>query len=91
MIRVFLVDDHELFLSGVRSELAKAFEVVGSANDVDEAIAQILDLRPDVILVDVHMPGGGGPWRSSNASLRRSPIQCFWHYRSPMRQKMSSP
>ena len=60
MISVFLVDDHELFLSGVRSELGEEFDVVGSANDVDEAIAQILDARPDVVLVDVHMPGGGG-------------------------------
>ena len=60
MISVFRVDDHELFLSGVRSELGDTFDVLGSANDVDDAIAQILDLRPDVVLVDVHMPGGGG-------------------------------
>ena len=60
MISVFLVDDHELFLSGVRSELGDEFNVVGSASDVDEAIAQILDHRPDVVLVDVHMPGEGG-------------------------------
>ena len=60
MISVFLVDDHELFLSGVRSELGGTFDVLGSANDVDDAIAQILDLRPDVVLVDVHMPRGGG-------------------------------
>ena len=59
-LSVFLVDDHELFLSGVRSELGDTFDVLGSANDVDDAIAQILDLRPDVVLVDVHMPGGGG-------------------------------
>lgn len=60
MISIFLVDDHELFLTGVRSELGDDFDVLGSASDVDEAIAQILDLRPDVVLVDVHMPGGGG-------------------------------
>ncbi len=60
MISIFLVDDHELFLTGVRSELGADFDVLGSASDVDEAIAQILDLRPDVVLVDVHMPGGGG-------------------------------
>jgi len=60
MIIIFLVDDHELFLTGVRSELGADFDVLGSASDVDEAIAQILDLRPDVVLVDVHMPGGGG-------------------------------
>lgn len=61
-IRVFLVDDHQLFLAGVRSELAdnERFEIVGSASDVDEAIAAIGRIRPDVVLVDVHMPAGGG-------------------------------
>jgi DNA-binding NarL/FixJ family response regulator len=57
---LFLVDDHELFVSGVRSELAERFEVCGWATDVDDAIDQIRKQRPDVVLVDVHMPGGGG-------------------------------
>lgn len=60
LIRVFLVDDHQLFLSGVRSELEKDFDVVGSASDVDQAVDDIRLERPDVVLVDVHMPGGGG-------------------------------
>jgi len=60
MMRVFLVDDHELFLTGVRTELANHVDVVGWASDVDEAIEAIRDLRPEVVLVDVHMPGGGG-------------------------------
>ncbi|MBK5268465.1 MAG: response regulator transcription factor [Acidimicrobiia bacterium] len=60
MMRVFLVDDHELFLTGVRTELANHVDVVGWASDVDEAIGAIRDLRPEVVLVDVHMPGGGG-------------------------------
>lgn len=60
MIRVFLVDDHHLFLSGVRAELDQRFDIVGSASDVDQAIEQILATRPEVALVDVHMPGGGG-------------------------------
>ncbi len=60
MTRVFLVDDHRLFLSGVRAELEDAVEVVGVADDVDAAIGQIRDSHPDVVLVDVHMPGGGG-------------------------------
>jgi DNA-binding NarL/FixJ family response regulator len=60
MIRVFLVDDHHLFLSGVRAELDQRFDIVGSASDVDQAIEQILASRPEVALVDVHMPGGGG-------------------------------
>ncbi|GMQ85227.1 MAG: response regulator transcription factor [Acidimicrobiia bacterium] len=59
-VSVFLVDDHELFLSGVRSELADRFDLVGSATDVDQAIDAIRKARPDVVLVDVHMPGGGG-------------------------------
>lgn len=60
MIRVFLVDDHELFLSGVRAELGERFEMAGWASDVDAAIEQIPDAAPDVVLVDVHMSGGGG-------------------------------
>jgi len=60
MIRVFLVDDHRLFLSGVRSELEGLVEVVGTATEVDDAIASISAAAPDVVLLDVHMPGGGG-------------------------------
>ena len=59
-LRVFLVDDHQLFLSGVRSELGEQFEIVGAASTVTEAIAGIKAERPDVVLVDVHMPDGGG-------------------------------
>ena len=59
-IHVFLVDDHQLFLSGVRSELGSGFIVDGEANEVEAAIAQIREKRPEVVLVDVHMPGGGG-------------------------------
>jgi DNA-binding NarL/FixJ family response regulator len=59
-IRVFLVDDHRLFLSGVQAELGREFEVVGAASDVVEAIEGIRTTRPDVALLDVHMPEGGG-------------------------------
>jgi DNA-binding NarL/FixJ family response regulator len=59
-IHVFLVDDHQLFLSGVRSELGPGFIVDGVASDVDAAITQIRRAQPEVVLVDVHMPGGGG-------------------------------
>ena len=58
--RVFVVDDHPLVRSGVRSELEGQVEVVGTAGDVDEAMAGIAAATPDVVLVDVHMPGGGG-------------------------------
>ena len=59
-MKLFLVDDHELFLTGVRTELQEHFDVVGWASDVDEAIAEIDKSSPDVVLIDVHMPGGGG-------------------------------
>jgi DNA-binding NarL/FixJ family response regulator len=58
--RVFIVDDHGLFRSGVRSELGDDVEVVGEADDVAPAIAGIRERLPDVVLLDVHLPGGGG-------------------------------
>jgi RNA polymerase sigma factor (sigma-70 family) len=58
--RVFIVDDHGLFRSGVRSELGADVDVVGEAEDVQPAIAAISELLPDVVLLDVHLPGGGG-------------------------------
>jgi DNA-binding NarL/FixJ family response regulator len=58
--RVFVVDDHPLVRSGVRSELEGRVDVVGTAGDVDAAAAGIAAERPDVVLLDVHMPGGGG-------------------------------
>jgi DNA-binding NarL/FixJ family response regulator len=58
--RVVLVDDHGLFRSGVRAELGRQVDVVGEADDVQPAIELITSLRPDVVLLDVHMPGGGG-------------------------------
>lgn len=60
MTTVYLVDDHRLFLSGVRSEIEGSVEIVGSASDVDDAIEGIRETTPEVVLVDVHMPGGGG-------------------------------
>jgi len=59
-ISLFLVDDHHFFLSGVRSELGHQFAIVGDAGDVASAITGILETEPDVILLDVHLPGGGG-------------------------------
>ncbi|MBJ7331914.1 MAG: response regulator transcription factor [Solirubrobacteraceae bacterium] len=59
-LRVAIVDDHALWRAGVRSELTNAFDVVGDAGTVAEATALIAAATPDVVLLDVHMPDGGG-------------------------------
>jgi DNA-binding NarL/FixJ family response regulator len=59
-LRVFLVDDHAVFRSGVRAELGDAVELVGEADEVDAAVELISERVPDVVLLDVHLPGGGG-------------------------------
>jgi DNA-binding NarL/FixJ family response regulator len=59
-IRIFLVDDHALFLSGVRSELGETFEIVGEAADAATAAEEIVASGPDVVLLDVHLPDGSG-------------------------------
>jgi DNA-binding NarL/FixJ family response regulator len=63
-VRVVVVDDHAMFRAGVRAELAAAgagrVEVLAEAADVDEAVAAIATHRPEVVLLDVHLPGGGG-------------------------------
>ena len=59
-IRVFVVDDHDIFRAGIRSELGDNIEVVGDASEVEPAIEMIVERQPDLVLVDVHMPGGGG-------------------------------
>jgi DNA-binding NarL/FixJ family response regulator len=60
MRTVVIVDDHAMFRSGVRAELAGRVEVLGEAADADTAVAAIERLRPEVVLLDVHLPGGGG-------------------------------
>jgi DNA-binding NarL/FixJ family response regulator len=60
VIRVVLVDDHELFRAGVRGELAGLVDIVGEAGTVAEAAPLIRELDPDVVLLDVHLPDGGG-------------------------------
>jgi DNA-binding NarL/FixJ family response regulator len=58
--RVLIVDDHALFRSGVRAELEPLLEIAGEAGTVEEAVAAIERQRPEVVLLDVHMPDGGG-------------------------------
>ncbi|MDT0443636.1 MULTISPECIES: response regulator transcription factor [unclassified Streptomyces] len=62
--RVVLVDDHRMFRAGVQAEIGRTeetgVEVVGEAGDVDQAVTVIKAARPDVVLLDVHLPGGGG-------------------------------
>ena len=58
--RVFLVDDHQMFRAGVRAELSDAVEVLGEAADVESAVHGIRATNPEVVLLDVHLPGGGG-------------------------------
>jgi len=58
--RLFLVEDHAVFRAGVRSELGDAVEVVGEADEVEAAVEMINERLPEVVLLDVHLPGGGG-------------------------------
>jgi DNA-binding NarL/FixJ family response regulator len=60
MTSVVIVDDHQLFRSGVKAELDGLVDVLGDASTVEDAVRCIAELEPDVVLLDVHMPGGGG-------------------------------
>jgi DNA-binding NarL/FixJ family response regulator len=60
VVRVAIVDDHDLFRAGVRTSLGPRVEVVAESGDVESAVHAIEQLEPDVVLLDVHMPGGGG-------------------------------
>lgn len=59
-VTVVVVDDHSIFRSGLRADLDAAVQVVGEAGDVDSAVAAVARLRPQVVLLDVHLPGGQG-------------------------------
>ena len=72
---VVVVDDHAMFRTGVKAELGAhpdAVDVLGEAADVDEAVAAVTRLRPDVVLLDVHLPGGGGAEVMRRLALRRA-------------------
>ncbi|WP_336661227.1 response regulator transcription factor [Leucobacter sp. USHLN154] len=59
-IRIVIVDDHQIFRTGLRAELGDELAVVGEAANVDEAVAVVTATVPDVVLLDVHLPGGAG-------------------------------
>jgi DNA-binding NarL/FixJ family response regulator len=75
MTRVVLVDDHGLFLAGVRAELGDAVEVVGEAGTVADAIPLIKELDPDVVLLDVHLPDGSGAAIVNAVALERPAVK----------------
>ena len=70
MIRIVIVDDHDLVREGVRAllEQDQEFQVVGETGDGQEAIRLAARLHPDVILMDVNLPGGMGAWRPPRRS-----------------------
>ena len=75
--RVLIVDDHQLFRAGVRSELDPLLEVVGEASGVEEAVRAIRELEPEVVLLDVHMPDGGGVEVIRRAATLTETPPCF--------------
>ncbi|WP_091503412.1 response regulator transcription factor [Microbacterium sp. cf332] len=68
-LRVVIVDDHSIFRSGLRADLAETIDVVGEAHDVASALAVIGSAQPDVVLLDVHLPGGSGDERAGGAEV----------------------
>ena len=73
--RVVLVDDHALFRAGVRGELGERVEVVGEAESVAEAVPLIKELDPEVVLLDVHLPDGGGEAVIAGVALERPGVK----------------
>ncbi len=73
--RVILVDDHGLFRAGVRGELGDTVEIVGEAGSVAEAVPLIRELDPDVVLLDVHLPDGGGEAVIAGVSQERPGVK----------------
>ena len=76
MTSVVIVDDHSLFRAGVRAELEGLVEVLGDAANVEDAVRCIVEIEPDVVLLDVQMPGGGGVEVIRQVAVKR-PVQRF--------------
>jgi DNA-binding NarL/FixJ family response regulator len=75
--RVLIVDDHGLFRSGVRSELGDGVVVIGEAAEVAQAVKLIGELLPDVVLLDVHLPGGGGQAVAAAVRTEFPQVRCL--------------
>ena len=75
--RVLIVDDHSLFRAGVRAELEPLVDLAGEAGTVEEAVEAIARERPDVVLLDVHMPDGGGVEVIRRTAAREAPAPRF--------------
>ncbi|MDX6606439.1 MAG: hypothetical protein QOD14_979 [Solirubrobacterales bacterium] len=76
MPSVVIVDDHAIFRSGVKAELEGKVEILGEAESVEDAVRAVAELEPEVVLLDVHMPGGGGVEVIGQA-IKIRPQQCF--------------
>lgn len=89
-IRVAVVDDHEMFRAGVIATLRDSFDIVGQAADVPGSVAMIAQTKPQVVLLDVHVPGGegGGVPRSLPSHAPTPPLLCFLRCRFRMRLRM---
>ena len=92
-IRIAVVDDHEMFRAGVIATLQPHFDVVGQAADVEGSVAMIAQTKPDVVLLDVHVPGGEGGVapKSSRNHAHTPPIPSSSRCPFPIRRRMSVP
>ncbi len=78
-IRVAMVDDHEMFRAGVIATLRDSFDIVGQAADVPGSVAMIAQTKPQVVLLDVHVPGGEGGGGAEEVLARSAALLA--HYR----------
>ncbi len=77
LLRVVVVDDHEMFRTGVKAEIGRHVQVVGEGEDVATAVKAVLAQNPDVVLLDVHLPGGGGGTEVIKQVHAKNPEQRF--------------
>src|SRR6478672_7091406 len=75
LVRVVLADDHPIWRDGVRADLRDGFWIVGEAGDPDEAIAVIGSTKPDVVVCELNMPGGGG-LKVAKTATGANPLSC---------------